>query len=75
MSYRANFYESFVNCIVFPKKGKIPLTAQISGSDLDGDIFFICWEKKFIISKHQHCETIDDPFKTSSSYYGNAGYK
>lgn len=48
-----NYFESFANCIVFPKKGLVPLTAQISGSDLDGDIFFICWEKGFIIKQHQ----------------------
>lgn len=29
-------------------KGKYPLTSQISGSDLDGDNFFICWDKRLI---------------------------
>lgn len=40
-----NVYSEFVNCIIFPKKGDIPVTAQISGSDLDGDNFFICWDR------------------------------
>jgi hypothetical protein len=65
---KANFFESFVNCVVFPKKGDIPLTAQISGSDLDGDIFFVCWEKNFIVSRHQPCETIDDPNRAVNPY-------
>lgn len=29
-------------------KGKFPLTAQISGSDLDGDNFFVCWDDRLI---------------------------
>ena len=43
-----NIYHNYVNCIIFPKKGKIPVTSQISGSDLDGDNFFICWDKELI---------------------------
>jgi RNA-dependent RNA polymerase len=39
-----NYFEELVNCVIFSKKEKIPLTAQISGSDLDGDIFFISWD-------------------------------
>ncbi len=31
-----------------PIKGKYPLTSQISGSDLDGDNFFICWDDRLI---------------------------
>jgi RNA-dependent RNA polymerase len=31
-----------------PAKGKLPLTAQISGSDLDGDNFFISWDNRLI---------------------------
>jgi RNA-dependent RNA polymerase len=71
----SNYFDKFVNCIVFPKKGAIPLTAQISGSDLDGDIFFICWEKDFVIEKNQPCETIDDPNSKSTPYYGGSTYK
>ena len=32
-----NYFLELNNCIIFPKKGNIPLTTQISGSDLDGD--------------------------------------
>ena len=31
-----------------PIKGKYPLTSQISGSDLDGDNFFVCWDDRLI---------------------------
>jgi RNA-dependent RNA polymerase len=37
-----------VNCVIFPQKGNLPITAQISGSDLDGDLFFIAWETRLI---------------------------
>ena len=42
------FSEYFYNIIVFPSKGKIPLPSKITGSDLDGDIYWVCWEKTFI---------------------------
>lgn len=43
-----NKFSEFVNCVIFPKKGDIPVTAQISGSDLDGDNFFISWDRQLI---------------------------
>ena len=42
--YKRSFFKDFTNCVVFPRVGKYPITAQISGSDLDGDLFFICWD-------------------------------
>jgi RNA-dependent RNA polymerase len=36
------------NCIVFPQKGRKPLTAMMAGGDLDGDLYFVCWEKTII---------------------------
>jgi len=38
------------DCIVFPVKGNRPHTDEICGSDLDGDMFFVTWNKK----THQH---------------------
>jgi len=37
-----------VDCIVFPAKGKRPHPNEISGSDLDGDMYFVCWEEILI---------------------------
>ena len=42
------FSEYFFNVIVFPCKGKIPLPSKITGSDLDGDIYWVCWENSFL---------------------------
>lgn len=37
-----------VDCIVFPQKGKRPHPNECSGGDLDGDLFFVCWDEKLI---------------------------
>ena len=37
-----------LDCIVFPCKGKRPHSAEIAGSDLDGDKYFVCWDKVLI---------------------------
>ena len=42
------FSKYFFNVIVFPSKGKIPLPSKITGSDLDGDIYWVCWENSFL---------------------------
>lgn len=47
--------------MIFPKKGDIPVTAQISGSDLDGDNFFICWDRELIPEKISEVYLIDSP--------------
>jgi len=41
-------FNQYINVIVFNQKGKYPLPAQISGGDLDGDYYFICWDKDLI---------------------------
>ncbi|KAJ0094288.1 hypothetical protein Patl1_15577 [Pistacia atlantica] len=37
-----------VDCIVVPTKGKRPHPNECSGSDLDGDIYFVCWDRDLI---------------------------
>ena len=40
-----------VDCIVFPINGERPHADEMSGGDLDGDKFFVCWDKELIPSK------------------------
>ena len=42
------FSKYFFNVVVFPSKGPIPLPSKITGSDLDGDIYWVCWENSFL---------------------------
>ncbi|XP_062503295.1 uncharacterized protein LOC134180209 [Corticium candelabrum] len=37
-----------VDCLVFPADGPRPLTDQCSGSDLDGDLYFVTWDRELI---------------------------
>ncbi|EXK24346.1 hypothetical protein FOMG_18917 [Fusarium oxysporum f. sp. melonis 26406] len=39
-----------VDCIVFSTRGKRPAADFMSGGDLDGDKFFVCWDKDLIPS-------------------------
>ncbi|GAB2284909.1 RNA dependent RNA polymerase [Dionaea muscipula] len=36
------------DCLVFPQKGDRPHANEASGSDLDGDLYFVTWEEKLI---------------------------
>lgn len=41
-------FSHIVNCVVFPQKGRRPHTAEISGSDLDGDLYFVTWNQSLV---------------------------
>ncbi|CAK8568633.1 unnamed protein product [Lathyrus sativus] len=36
------------DCLVFPQKGERPHTNEASGSDLDGDLYFVTWDGNLI---------------------------
>ena len=43
------FLASFMhNVIVFPQTGDIPIPTMCSGSDLDGDLYFVTWDSSLI---------------------------
>ena len=40
--------EQLVNCVVFPNNGQRPHTDECSGSDLDGDLYFVTWDQRLV---------------------------
>lgn len=44
---RPEFHHLY-NVVVFPSTGDRPLCNMMSGGDLDGDVYFVCWNKCII---------------------------
>ncbi|CAD8165052.1 unnamed protein product [Paramecium pentaurelia] len=42
-----NPYGQLINCLIFPASGN-SLPCQIAGGDLDGDLYFICWDNRLL---------------------------
>ncbi|KAI3786762.1 hypothetical protein L1987_40703 [Smallanthus sonchifolius] len=40
--------EHLYDCLIFPQKGDRPHTDEASGSDLDGDLYFVTWDEYLI---------------------------
>lgn len=68
-----NYFDELVNCVIFPKAGKYPLTAEISGSDLDGDEFYITWDER-LIPRQMYKPNILDSIKTTERKWNGVGY-
>ena len=45
------YANKLVDVILFSTEGKIPVATTISGSDYDGDKYFICWDQNLIPKK------------------------
>ncbi|CAN6455107.1 unnamed protein product [Victoria cruziana] len=48
-----------LDCLVFPQKGDRPHTNEASGSDLDGDIYFVTWESGLIPPGKKSAQPMD----------------
>ncbi|KAH6798690.1 RNA-dependent RNA polymerase 1 [Perilla frutescens var. frutescens] len=74
-----------VDCLVFPRRGMRPHPNECSGSDLDGDIYFVCWDHELIPPKQvspmaydsapntqlDHCVTIEEVEEYFTNYIVN----
>ena len=49
------------NVIVFPQKGPRPHPNECSGSDLDGDLYFVTWNHKLVPAHHVEPMNYDAP--------------
>ncbi|KAI1456489.1 RdRP-domain-containing protein [Annulohypoxylon moriforme] len=52
---------SLSNCIAFSRKGSRDLPSQLSGGDLDGDIYNIIWDKEAVMSSTREFKPADYP--------------
>eukprot|EP01018_Ginkgo_biloba_P010062 Gb_08299 [translate_table: standard] len=48
-----------VDCLAFPQKGHRPHPNEASGSDLDGDVYFVSWDSRLIPPSGESWEPMD----------------
>ncbi len=41
-------FAHLTNVVVFSSKGFRPVCNMMAGGDLDGDVYFVCWDKKLM---------------------------
>lgn len=49
------------NVVVFPTRGNRPLCNMMAGGDLDGDVYFVCWDRELM--QHLRPEIMEPPAK------------
>ncbi|XP_057865093.2 RNA-dependent RNA polymerase 6 [Cryptomeria japonica] len=48
-----------VDCLIFPQKGHRPHPNEASGSDLDGDIYFVSWDSRLMPPSGESFDPMD----------------
>ncbi|EGG23223.1 RNA-directed RNA polymerase [Cavenderia fasciculata] len=56
-----------LDVVVFSQKGTIPLFSKCSGSDLDGDRYFVCFDTDMVNTIVQHKDFCNLPSKSDST--------
>jgi RNA-dependent RNA polymerase len=55
-------FKHLYNVVVFSSKGKRPMCNMMAGGDLDGDVYFVCWDDK-LLGKELTKDMVQEPAK------------
>lgn len=82
--HKGHTLEELENCLVFPRRGPRPHPDECSGSDLDGDTYFVSWNRDLLpprtmspatyqgkMAKEVEQVSMDDIFKFFVNYMQN----
>ena len=61
-------FEKYENVLIFPSKGKRPHPNECSGSDLDGDNYFVFYDHDLILDEKYVSEPMNYTFKYFAEY-------